>query len=147
MSSSSSSHLMKTTRRGRPFVKVSKGLRAHGGDARPHSEHSNSPLLQDTHDLFATLIVSLRLENHRSFFKTFPNSFTTCVFGDRVAVSPSRVDGGLLYCCRRHGTKDTANCCWFSPGKRSRLATRATATPLPSPSAYSHLLTNVADQP
>ncbi|GMK57276.1 hypothetical protein CspeluHIS016_0401100 [Cutaneotrichosporon spelunceum] len=51
-SSSQSSHLMKTTRRGRPFVK-------------------------DTHDLFATMIVSLRLEPHRSFFKTYPNSFTT----------------------------------------------------------------------
>ncbi|BEJ14880.1 hypothetical protein CspHIS471_0406470 [Cutaneotrichosporon sp. HIS471] len=50
--SSQSSHLMKTTRRGRPFVK-------------------------DTHDLFATMIVSLRLEPHRSFFKTYPNSFTT----------------------------------------------------------------------
>ncbi|KAK4688035.1 GTPase-activating protein SST2, partial [Tremellales sp. Uapishka_1] len=47
-----SSHVMKTTRRGRPFVK-------------------------DTHDLFATLIVSLNLEAHRSFFKSFPNSFTT----------------------------------------------------------------------
>ncbi|KAL7421775.1 hypothetical protein Q5752_003546 [Cryptotrichosporon argae] len=50
--SSSSSHLMKTTRRGRPFVK-------------------------DTHDLFATLVVSLQLDTHRSFFKSYPNSFTT----------------------------------------------------------------------
>ncbi|KAL1405401.1 hypothetical protein Q8F55_009032 [Vanrija albida] len=50
--STHSSHLMKTTRRGRPFVK-------------------------DTHDLFATLVVSLNLDNHRSFFRTYPNSFTT----------------------------------------------------------------------
>ncbi|ORY32580.1 regulator of G protein signaling domain-domain-containing protein [Naematelia encephala] len=50
--SSSRSHLMKTTRRGRPFVK-------------------------DTHDLMATLLVSLPFGPHRSFFKTYPNSFTT----------------------------------------------------------------------
>ncbi|KII95989.1 hypothetical protein PLICRDRAFT_235082 [Plicaturopsis crispa FD-325 SS-3] len=47
-----SSHMMKTTKRGRPFLK-------------------------DTLDLFATLIVSLRLTTHKQFFKTFPNSFTT----------------------------------------------------------------------
>ncbi|TYJ57038.1 hypothetical protein B9479_002317 [Cryptococcus floricola] len=50
--SSSNSHLMKTTRRGRPFVK-------------------------DTHDLFCTLVVSLAFETHRNFFKVYPNSFTT----------------------------------------------------------------------
>ncbi|PWY97479.1 regulator of G protein signaling superfamily [Testicularia cyperi] len=43
---------MKTTRRGRPFAK-------------------------DTHDLFATLIVSLELSTHRQMFKSYPNSFTT----------------------------------------------------------------------
>lgn len=43
---------MKTTRRGRPFAK-------------------------DTHDLFATLIVSLQLTTHRHLFKSYPNSFTT----------------------------------------------------------------------
>nr|XP_019046064.1 hypothetical protein I302_04804 [Kwoniella bestiolae CBS 10118]OCF24994.1 hypothetical protein I302_04804 [Kwoniella bestiolae CBS 10118] len=52
MSSSSNSHLMKTTKRGRPFVK-------------------------DTHDLFCTLVVSLEFETHRNFFKSYPNSFTT----------------------------------------------------------------------
>ncbi|KAE8537736.1 hypothetical protein D1P53_005792 [Cryptococcus gattii VGV] len=52
MSSSISSHLMKTTRRGRPFVK-------------------------DAHDLFCTLVVSLNFDTHRNFFKTYPNSFTT----------------------------------------------------------------------
>ncbi|WWD17505.1 hypothetical protein CI109_101946 [Kwoniella shandongensis] len=52
MSTSTNSHLMKTTRRGRPFVK-------------------------DTHDLFCTLVVSLHFETHRNFFKTYPNSFTT----------------------------------------------------------------------
>nr|AAQ97625.1 Crg1 [Cryptococcus bacillisporus] len=52
MSSSISSHLMKTTRRGRPFVK-------------------------DAHDLFCTLMVSLNFDTHRNFFKTYPNSFTT----------------------------------------------------------------------
>ncbi|WVQ82179.1 hypothetical protein IAT38_004307 [Cryptococcus sp. DSM 104549] len=52
MSSTSNSHLMKTTRRGRPFVK-------------------------DTHDLFCTLVVSLKFDTHRNFFKIYPNSFTT----------------------------------------------------------------------
>ncbi|KAF8529272.1 regulator of G protein signaling domain-containing protein [Hysterangium stoloniferum] len=47
-----SSHMMKTTKRGRPFLK-------------------------DTLDLFATLIVSLELTTHKQFFRTFPNSFTT----------------------------------------------------------------------
>lgn len=46
------SRMMKTTRRGRPFAK-------------------------DTHDLFATLIVSLELSTHRQYFKTYHNSFTT----------------------------------------------------------------------
>ncbi|KAJ7179522.1 regulator of G protein signaling domain-containing protein [Mycena filopes] len=48
----SSSHMMKTTKRGRPFLK-------------------------DTLDLYATLIVSLQLAPHKQFFKTFPNSFST----------------------------------------------------------------------
>ncbi|KAF9519529.1 hypothetical protein BS47DRAFT_1154138 [Hydnum rufescens UP504] len=48
----STSHMMKTTKRGRPFLK-------------------------DTLDLFATLIVSLELTTHKQFFRTFPNSFTT----------------------------------------------------------------------
>ncbi|KAK0206117.1 regulator of G protein signaling domain-containing protein [Desarmillaria ectypa] len=47
-----SSHMMKTTKRGRPFLK-------------------------DTLDLFATLIVSLELTPHKQFFRTFPNSFST----------------------------------------------------------------------
>ncbi|KAJ7265846.1 regulator of G protein signaling domain-containing protein [Mycena haematopus] len=47
-----SSHMMKTTKRGRPFLK-------------------------DTLDLFATLIVSLQLGPHKQFFKTFQNSFST----------------------------------------------------------------------
>ncbi|KAF5393621.1 hypothetical protein D9757_000404 [Collybiopsis confluens] len=46
------SHMMKTTKRGRPFLK-------------------------DTLDLFATLIVSLQLINHKQFFRTFANSFST----------------------------------------------------------------------
>ncbi|KAI0921981.1 hypothetical protein AcW2_006800 [Taiwanofungus camphoratus] len=49
-----SSHMMKTTKRGRPFLK-------------------------DTLDLFATLIVSLELTSNKQFFRTFHNSFTTCV--------------------------------------------------------------------
>ncbi|KAI0052563.1 regulator of G protein signaling [Auriscalpium vulgare] len=48
----SSSHMMKTTKRGRPFLK-------------------------DTLDLFATLIVSLQLTHHKQFFRSFPNSFST----------------------------------------------------------------------
>ncbi|KXN86307.1 Developmental regulator flbA [Leucoagaricus sp. SymC.cos] len=48
----SSSHMMKTTKRGRPFLK-------------------------DTLDLFATLIVSLPLTLHKQFFRTFSHSFTT----------------------------------------------------------------------
>ncbi|KAG7096598.1 hypothetical protein E1B28_004017 [Marasmius oreades] len=47
-----SSHMMKTTKRGRPFLK-------------------------DTLDLFATLIVSLQLGPHKQFFRTFSNSFST----------------------------------------------------------------------
>ncbi|TFK43304.1 regulator of G protein signaling domain-containing protein [Crucibulum laeve] len=47
-----SSHMMKTTKRGRPFLK-------------------------DTLDLFATLIVSLQLTPHKQFFRTFPHSFST----------------------------------------------------------------------
>ncbi|KAJ7762814.1 regulator of G protein signaling domain-containing protein [Mycena maculata] len=47
-----SSHMMKTTKRGRPYLK-------------------------DTLDLYATLIVSLQLTPHKQFFKTFPNSFST----------------------------------------------------------------------
>ncbi|KIJ70403.1 hypothetical protein HYDPIDRAFT_23514 [Hydnomerulius pinastri MD-312] len=48
----SSSHMMKTTKRGRPYLK-------------------------DTLDLFATLIVSLQLTTHKQYFRTFPNSFST----------------------------------------------------------------------
>ncbi|KAG9317140.1 regulator of G protein signaling [Chiua virens] len=48
----SSSHMMKTTKRGRPYLK-------------------------DTLDLFATLVVSLQLTTHKQYFRTFPNSFTT----------------------------------------------------------------------
>ncbi|KAL1937585.1 hypothetical protein VTO73DRAFT_13080 [Trametes versicolor] len=47
-----SSHMMKTTKRGRPFLK-------------------------DTLDLFATLVVSLELNTNRQYFRSFPNSFTT----------------------------------------------------------------------
>ncbi|KZT62963.1 hypothetical protein CALCODRAFT_478854 [Calocera cornea HHB12733] len=50
--SHSSSHMMKTTKRGRPYLK-------------------------DTVDLFATLVVSLDLTTHRQFFRQIPNSFTT----------------------------------------------------------------------
>ncbi|KZO97957.1 hypothetical protein CALVIDRAFT_562361 [Calocera viscosa TUFC12733] len=48
----STSHMMKTTKRGRPYLK-------------------------DTLDLFATLVVSLDLTTHRQFFRQIPNSFTT----------------------------------------------------------------------
>jgi DNA-binding PadR family transcriptional regulator len=44
--------MMKTTKRGRPYLK-------------------------DTLDLFATLIVSLQLTTHKQYFRTFPNSFST----------------------------------------------------------------------
>ncbi|CCA68134.1 probable Regulator of G-Protein Signaling Protein [Serendipita indica DSM 11827] len=47
-----SSHMMKTTKRGRPFLK-------------------------DTLDLFATLITSMELTTHKQYFRSFPNSFTT----------------------------------------------------------------------
>lgn len=33
--------------------------------------------MQDTHDLFATLVVSLNLGNNTRFFRTYPNTFTT----------------------------------------------------------------------
>ncbi|CCM04033.1 uncharacterized protein FIBRA_06190 [Fibroporia radiculosa] len=48
----SSSHMMKTTKRGRPFLK-------------------------DTLDLFATLVVSLELTSNKQFFRTYHHSFTT----------------------------------------------------------------------
>ncbi|KAH7888086.1 regulator of G protein signaling domain-containing protein [Phlebopus sp. FC_14] len=48
----SSSHMMKTTKRGRPYLK-------------------------DTLDLFATLIVSLQLTTHKQYFRIFPHSFST----------------------------------------------------------------------
>ncbi|TIA91994.1 hypothetical protein E3P99_00796 [Wallemia hederae] len=49
---SQSSQVMKTSRRGRPFVR-------------------------DLHDLFSTMVVSLELKTHRNLFKTYNNSFTT----------------------------------------------------------------------
>ncbi|KAF9779546.1 regulator of G protein signaling [Thelephora terrestris] len=52
MPQATSSHMMKVTKRGRPYLK-------------------------DTLDLFATLIVSLELTSHKQFFRTFANSFTT----------------------------------------------------------------------
>ncbi|GBE79209.1 regulator of G protein signaling domain-containing protein [Sparassis latifolia] len=52
VSPATSSHMMKTTKRGRPFLK-------------------------DTLDLFATLVVSLQLGDNKQFFRTFHNSFTT----------------------------------------------------------------------
>ncbi|KAL7412043.1 regulator of G protein signaling domain-containing protein [Mrakia frigida] len=50
--SQATNHMMKNSKRGRPFVR-------------------------DIHDMFSTLIVSLQLETHRQFFKSYPNSFTT----------------------------------------------------------------------
>lgn len=47
-----SSHMMKVTKRGRPYLK-------------------------DTMDLFATLVVSLRLTTHQQYFRRFPHSFNT----------------------------------------------------------------------
>jgi hypothetical protein len=65
---------MKTTKRGRPFLKVSLC-------AISFSMQTTNPLpCKDTLDLFATLIVSLNLTTHKQYFRTFPNSFTTCVF-------------------------------------------------------------------
>ncbi|KAK9899675.1 regulator of G protein signaling superfamily [Cystobasidium minutum MCA 4210] len=49
---SSSSHMLKTGKRGNPFCK-------------------------DTHDLFATLVVSLNLTTNTRFFRSYPNTFTT----------------------------------------------------------------------
>ncbi|RIA91405.1 RGS domain-containing protein [Glomus cerebriforme] len=47
-----SSHVMETTRSGRPFVK-------------------------DLHDMFSTLIISIPMETHRNSSGNYPNSFTT----------------------------------------------------------------------
>lgn len=52
---SQSSQVMKTSRRGRPFVR-------------------------DLHDLFSTMVVSLDLKTHRNIFKSYSNSFTTGEF-------------------------------------------------------------------
>lgn len=70
----SSSHMMKTTKRGRPFLKVTRIIIPVIRILR-----LTVYALQDTLDLFATLIVSLQLTTHKQFFRTFPNSFTTCV--------------------------------------------------------------------
>jgi hypothetical protein len=43
------------------------------------------PFDQDTHDLFATLIVSLQLQTHRQYFKTYHNSFTTDEAAENLA--------------------------------------------------------------
>ncbi|CAH7688732.1 regulator of G protein signaling domain-domain-containing protein [Phakopsora pachyrhizi] len=48
----STSHILKTGKRGNPFVK-------------------------DTHDLFSTLVASLQLGTNTRFFRSYPNSFTT----------------------------------------------------------------------
>lgn len=67
-----SSHMMKTTKRGRPYLKVRKPI-------VKLAKISSSKHAQDTMDLFATLVVSLRLQDNRQYFRSFPNSFTTCV--------------------------------------------------------------------
>lgn len=36
-----------------------------------------NPFCKDTHDLFATLVVSLKLSNNTRFFRSYPNTFTT----------------------------------------------------------------------
>lgn len=40
-------------------------------------------------DLFATLVVSLRLQDNRQYFRAFPNSFTTCVSFGPLGRSPA----------------------------------------------------------
>jgi len=76
-----SSHMMKVTKRGRPYLKV-----------RPFSSPEMlgflTPLFKDTLDLFATLVVSLELASHKQFFRTFPNSFTTSVLPSLVPIKP-----------------------------------------------------------
>lgn len=67
----STSHMMKTTKRGRPYLKVPP---SHSFSFSHHHFIS-----QDTLDLFATLIVSLQLTTHKQYFRTFPNSFSTSV--------------------------------------------------------------------
>ena len=69
----SSSHMMKTTKRGRPFLKVLL-LSLH-----LYALYLLLFSLQDTLDLFASLVVSLQLSTHKQFFRSFPNSFSTCV--------------------------------------------------------------------
>jgi hypothetical protein len=36
---------------------------------------SQNNLIQDTFDLFATFVISLRLTTHTQYFRRFPNSF------------------------------------------------------------------------
>ncbi|KAK4700526.1 GTPase-activating protein SST2, partial [Phenoliferia sp. Uapishka_3] len=76
-----SSHMLKTGRRGNPFCKalpasstVTVGLEAIGKNV---ADTGPPCLSQDTHDLFATLMVSLDLSDRTRFFRTYPNSFTT----------------------------------------------------------------------
>ena len=63
-----SSHMLKTGGRGNPFCKVRRVSSL---------VCSLSISAKDTHDLFATLMVSLNLGTNSRFFKSYPNSFTT----------------------------------------------------------------------
>lgn len=63
--------LMKVSRRGRTFSKVSRWSSQYNTIAELLT------MLQDTHDLFATLMVSLRFDTNRQFFKSFDYTFTT----------------------------------------------------------------------
>lgn len=70
----STSHILKTGRRGNPFVKVRPGASSQGSYALLTR---TPPFRQDTHDLFSTLVASLQLGTNTRFFKSYPNSFTT----------------------------------------------------------------------
>lgn len=73
--------MMKVTKRGRPYLKV-RIL------SSPKTLAFLTPLLKDTLDLFATLVVSLELISHKQFFRTFANSFTTSVLPNLAPLNP-----------------------------------------------------------
>lgn len=81
-----SSHMMKTTKRGRPFLKVRCTTRP-----SVRATHPAIFILQDTLDLFATLVVSLELNTNRQYFRSFPNSFTTYVNLFNIPRSPTHL--------------------------------------------------------
>ncbi|KAG8758805.1 hypothetical protein FRC14_007304, partial [Serendipita sp. 396] len=105
-----SSHMMKTTKRGRPFLK-------------------------DTLDLFATLITSMELTTHKQYFRSFPNSFTTYVLSSSFLVSRDPRAQAVLFLFLSDDACECLSCLKFSQSNRTadprdpdRIITTTTTT-------------------